>query len=399
MTAAAQSGEIACRMSLDHRLSLTRAPLPGSARTVQDCQLCASGISVQPSSASSSPPSNGSLNCTGSLYGTPSANGLGGWGLGTLATSRSIGKPLADDALDGAFGTLFVVNAECGAVVVPEIKLSEISMKMLFADMLIDAIDAALQDRKEVLGGIGGGVPANVFVRRMVDGAMASEPFTNFPIDAAFISAQVRRFVDPGFKDRTQVGGIHLWHMARTDLPVAFNQRYNRLFRSRRFVSAVSGPSPDESLVSFNKHALAAERAETPFTHRLADTVSNEPTCFEIDAEDAAELICAKSLLGRAHKMHRLEPDVHRNVALFEDGADLDGEGLAAGIAFVDADAGGLSVQRSRLFDNAAMRADPTIRPDNLLDVCVSDFLIAEAGMVENGLRHRLSPSRRIYNA
>ena len=52
-------------------------------------------------------------------------------------------------------------------------------MQMGFADMLVDAINAALQDRKEALDGVGGNdliaFVANIFVPAMVDGAMRGE--------------------------------------------------------------------------------------------------------------------------------------------------------------------------------------------------------------------------------
>ena len=144
-------------------------------------------------------------------------------------TSRSIGQPLPDDALDSSLGTLFIIDAQRRAVVVPEIKLGEIAMKMLFADVLINAIDTTLQDREEVFCGVGGCVAAHVLISRVIDSAVAGEPLANLPIHSAFVGPQVRGFVDTGFQDRPQVRGIHLRYVARTDTAIAFNQRYNRL--------------------------------------------------------------------------------------------------------------------------------------------------------------------------
>ena len=44
------------------------------------------------------------------------------------------------------------------------------------------------------------------------------------------------------------------------------------------------------------------------------------------------------------------------------------------------------------------MRADATVRPNDFLDVGIGSFFVAETGMVENGTRHRISLSQRIYN-
>jgi hypothetical protein len=58
--------------------------------------------------------------------------------------------------------------------------------------MLIHAIDAPLQDRKIAFDRVRMGVAPDIFVGRMDDGAMAGELLADFPIDTAFISAEVR---------------------------------------------------------------------------------------------------------------------------------------------------------------------------------------------------------------
>src|ERR1700731_1315076 len=101
-------------MPADHRPLQPRERIPGSAHIALYPRSCGSTASV-PSfvSSSSSPPSKGSLSCTGSLYGASSQSGLGGFGVGGgLATSRSISQPLADDAADRALSALYVIRAE-----------------------------------------------------------------------------------------------------------------------------------------------------------------------------------------------------------------------------------------------------------------------------------------------
>jgi hypothetical protein len=57
----------------------------------------------------------------------------------------------------------------------------------------------------------------------------------------------------------------------------------------------------------------------------------------------AVKLVAADALLARRHHEHRLQPMAHWDVAALEYGADLDGEGLAALVAFVGADPGALA--------------------------------------------------------
>jgi hypothetical protein len=54
-------------------------------------------------------------------------------------TSRSIGQPLADNALQGEIGACRIIYAEFDAIGIAEIKFCKIAMQMLFVAMLIDA--------------------------------------------------------------------------------------------------------------------------------------------------------------------------------------------------------------------------------------------------------------------
>src|SRR6202040_4286177 len=89
----------------------------------------------------SSSSSNGSLNCSGSLYGPSSHSGLGGSRLGGLDTSRSVGQPLTDNAPDRPLSAFCIVNAERGAVVVSEIELCEVAEQVRLAHMEVTTIN------------------------------------------------------------------------------------------------------------------------------------------------------------------------------------------------------------------------------------------------------------------
>ena len=65
-------------------------------------------------------------------------------------------------------------------------------------------------------------------------------------------------------------------------------------------------------------------------------------------------------------------------MALLEDGADLDGEGLLAVVALVHADPGALALQPVDLLGAAAMRADRAVRPQLRLDVVIGGFFAVE---------------------
>jgi hypothetical protein len=74
---------------------------------------------------------------------------------GLSVTSLPVGKPLSDHALQSAFGPLYVIAAKPNAVSITEIELRKIPMQMLFLAVLVDALHAALEDRKVAFHGVG----------------------------------------------------------------------------------------------------------------------------------------------------------------------------------------------------------------------------------------------------
>src|SRR5262249_18444742 len=133
------------RMRLDHRRFHARGQIPGSAHIALGHQPFVSGNSVQLSPSSS--PSNGNLNWTVSLDGGSSGIGLGGLCLIRLVTSLAIRQSLADDAANRELGAFLVINTKGDPVAVAEIELGQIPMQVLFRDVEIAPVYAALEDR------------------------------------------------------------------------------------------------------------------------------------------------------------------------------------------------------------------------------------------------------------
>jgi hypothetical protein len=74
-------------------------------------------------------------------------------GIAYFPMSRSIGQSLTYNAPNDAIGSLNVVDAECGPLVVAEVELGKIPLQVLLADVMIDAINATLQDREVAFNG------------------------------------------------------------------------------------------------------------------------------------------------------------------------------------------------------------------------------------------------------
>ena len=124
---------------------------------------------------------NFSSNCRGSALneprlrrerGTPSRGPS--W---RCPVSRSclIGEPLALRAGQCEIGALHVVDAKPDAMRVTEVELVQIPLQVRLRDVLVDAVNAALEDREIAFNGVGVDVAANVFLTPMVDGADARQ--------------------------------------------------------------------------------------------------------------------------------------------------------------------------------------------------------------------------------
>jgi hypothetical protein len=77
--------------------------------------------------------------------------------------SFAISESLTDNPAECARGPLRVVNAERDPLIVPKIELGQIPFQVLLADVVIHAIDAALEDRKVTLNRIRVRIAANIF--------------------------------------------------------------------------------------------------------------------------------------------------------------------------------------------------------------------------------------------
>jgi hypothetical protein len=73
---------------------------------------------------------------------------------------------------------------------------------VLLADVMIDTVNAALEDREITLNGVGVCVAPDVFLDRMVDGFVAGEALADLRIYRALIGAEVRFFGDCVNQDR-----------------------------------------------------------------------------------------------------------------------------------------------------------------------------------------------------
>ena len=78
------------------------------------------------------------------------------------------------------------------AVIQPKCELVDIAAKVLVADLMVDAVYAALQDCPNAFDAVGADVIACVFASTMIDGFMLVQESTDSGITAMFVSMQSR---------------------------------------------------------------------------------------------------------------------------------------------------------------------------------------------------------------
>ena len=315
-----------------------------------------------------------------------------------LPISRLIGQTLANDAADGFDGPLEILDAEGAALIIPEIELGEVTMKVFLGAMLIDALHAALEDAEKAFDGIGVDRAASVLMAIMGHNAMLGEVPANRLVVGCFVGHQPRFAGKVLTNQRPDGADFEVFDDHAAGLAgVAVYQRQNLVLvgvaPALLLVLRLDGQvAANEGFVNLDGTATDAERGESATAHSFPDPVAHEPRSFEGDAQGAVQLVRADPLLARTNQEDGLKPNVQLDVARLEDGADLDGEWLAAVIALVHANAGALAFQLAAAIDHAAVRANAAIGPDARLDKLVCGFFIVKVGCREYG--HDFDPFR-----
>jgi hypothetical protein len=80
-----------------------------------------------------------------------------------------IGEPLPGNSLERRRGSRLIVKARRFALVVPEVVFRQIPVQVMLAAMLVDALEAALEDAEITLQRVRVGVAPDVLFRRVID--------------------------------------------------------------------------------------------------------------------------------------------------------------------------------------------------------------------------------------
>lgn len=298
---------------------------------------------------------------------------------GQSAKSLPISEPFADDTLNGASGTLYIIYAQPNTIATAEIKFRKIPVQVFLLAMLVDAFHAPFEDRIVTLDGIGVDVAANVLVIAVLHGSVASKGAADVLVVAGLVGHQRSFAINVGADNRVNLPGAGIFNMKATRAAFALDQSEDSVFVSPSGPAlALAVDTADESFVGLDDLARTAHRSHTDNAHCFTDAVRHEPSGLESDAQSPRKLIARNALFARAEQIHRLEPQVHRDVAILEHRADLHGELFAALVALVEANAGRFTVHLADTLNATAMRANRAVRPYAGLNPCDSGSLVLE---------------------
>lgn len=273
------------------------------------------------------------------------------------------------------------------AMVIPEVVFSNVTLKMLRANMLINTDKATLKDRKEALNSIGMNRTTDIFMLAMGYNAVLLKQPVSALVGSHFIGDDMGVSVDLVLHDRLERFARNGFNMEGTDVPTTLNQRKDTLFMG---VAPRSGwlrvlGSPI-SFISLNDLAASADLFyEKRVFHGRTDTVRHEPCRLIGDFEGPVKLVAADPLLAGTKQVGRKQPFVQRNVGSFKQAPYSHRKRLAAVSALVKTWACRLALKLVSLVHAAAVRTDNTIRPANLFKV------LAGGGFIVEVLRSKLA--------
>jgi len=308
-----------------------------------------------------------------------------------------VGQPPALSAFERQRGALHVVNAQPFPVAVSEIELAQIAVQVRFADVLVHAVHAAFEDREETFDGVGMGVTAHVLIGAVLDGVVRGEVPADGDERRFLIGHELALGRSVAAEYRVQAIGADVRHVEGTSTAVALDQRQNRPHVAGAGVNLGPSLAANIGQVGFESFTFAAHgRADSAVRglHDLADAVGQEPSGLHAAIEGPLDLPGADPLLAATDQLDGLEPQMQREVAVLENRADADGEGLAAGVALPQARTAALAGQAADglAVAIAAMRANRAFRPKVGLDIGKSGLFVVEVGGAQNGVGHGKSP-------
>jgi hypothetical protein len=202
------------------------------------------------------------------------------------------------------------------ARVVAEIELCGVAAKVRFREVVIGSDHAALEDRKEVFGGVAVLPTArgDILLRAVVDLAVVGELATDADIDRRFVGHESRRAINVSDQQRAKGFGGDVGDVERANLPVTLDQCDNGFLGLHGACGAVLLLPADIGFVGFHNAVRTAQRGRVGRLHGFPNAVAHEPCGFVGDADHAGDLMGAHALLAGHKQVIDQQPLIERHL-------------------------------------------------------------------------------------
>jgi hypothetical protein len=259
----------------------------------------------------------------------------------------------------------------------PEGKFVNITAKMLFARMVIDTDQTALENGENALDSVRGNGTSDVLTGAVIDRFVSEGTGFDPVISPGFIRVEHRTGFDTLGDDILDGFFVGVGNRNCNRATAALAQTKNRRFANGpapgfellRFV-LVLFDAADKGFIDFNN---AFELREIGAATRLAEPVQDEPSRLLRNADFLGELHRRNALAGRYKQVHSIDPLVQRNVAAFEDRSGAHRKVFLALIAAVEA-----ASPRCNAVAHAANRAPRSIWPQPPFKIRPRGLLVRE---------------------
>src|SRR5208282_4165027 len=277
-----------------------------------------------------------------------------------------IGQPLAYDGHDERIQPLKSVTAHVRGIQA-EGELINVLGKVLLADLVVNPVDAALQDGPDALNSVGSSAALGIDASHVIDRLVAKEQPIKAQIAGRFIREQSRAYFYVVMDGLLQAGraGIGQRHRNRLAVTGAHSDHgslaHGAASGLELFVFVLVALLPaDETLVDLDH---AAQLVELPAA-RLTKPMESEPCRPLRDTNLLRQLHRRDSLSSRDQQVHRVKPLVQGNVRPLENGSRSDREIEVTSVAAVEAALAGCDALQA-----LARRANRTVLPEPRFEV------------------------------
>lgn|SRR6476646_6195125 len=278
-------------------------------------------------------------------------------------------------------------NIVIEAVIVSELKFSNVQRQILCADFVEGTDNTAFEDRPETLNRLSVNSADDVLSLRMIDGCVG-EFYAKLVIPNPLIGAEQANLIRHSLvNERLQRDGADIRNYAGDNVALAAHRARDDLFPNATspetfptlILVLVLGETTNQGFVNFND----AAQLGFGFDQGGADFMAHGMRSFvRPETHVTLDLERADALFAGEHQMHHLEPLAKRLVRVFKDGASDVREAITRSLDRLTLIA--LPFKRHGLdgenVDIAATRASNPIGPAALHQIFAASLLIGEHG-------------------